>query len=167
MLFGLSLAFLTGCGSSKNAMDNSLPDTPETSDTIQADTSKVDPIALKEEARRDSLEQLYKDELHKTHQIQANRITSLYISAQQKFYNNEFQEALALINAAASIKQTADILALKGSIYLGLGSIENFVTYWKQALDLDKDLPIPPSPVIVAELKKQGLIDEFPDRNPN
>lgn len=167
MLFGLSLTFVTGCGSSKKAMDNSLPASPETSDTIQADTSNVDPMDLKEEARRDSLEQLYKDELYKTHQIQANRITSLYISAQQKFYNNEFQEALALINVAASIKQTADILALKGSIYLGLGSIENFVTYWRQALDLDKDLPIPPSPIIVEELKRQGLIDEFPDRKPN
>lgn len=163
----LSFAFVAGCGSSKKAMDNSLSDTPETNDTIPADTSKVDPLVLKEEAHRDSLEQLYKNELYKTHQIQANRITSLYISAQQKFYNNEFQEALAIINIAASIKQTADILALKGSIYLGLGSIENFVTYWKQALDLDKNLPIPLSPIIVAELKKQGLIDEFPDRNPN
>lgn len=103
--------------------------------------------------------------MYKTHQIQANRITSLYISAQQKFYNSEFQEALVLINRAANIKQTADILALKGSIYLGLGSLENFITFWKQALSLDKNVPIPPSPAIVAELKRQGLINDNFERN--
>jgi hypothetical protein len=56
------------------------------------------------------------------------------------------------------VKESADVLALKGSIYLGLGSIENFVEFWRQALEMDENLPIPPSPAIVEELKRQGLI---------
>ncbi len=126
--------------------------------TESSNKSSNDEVDL-EKGRRDSLMQVYKEELHKDYQTKANRITTLYILSQQKFYSGEYQDAMFLINRALQVKETADLLALKGSIYLGLGSIENFVAFWRRALEMDEDLPIPPSPAIVDELKRQGLIE--------
>lgn len=76
------------------------------------------------------------------------------------FFNGEYQNALAYINRAANIRENADVLALKGSIYLGLGSEEDFISNWRRALELDSEVPIPPSPYIVQQLQENGLIDE-------
>lgn len=147
---------------STDAVQNTQDNSQTNSDTIEAINSK---IAESENVRRDSLIQVYKDQIYNNNQNKANRITTFYILAQQKFYGAEYEEALFLINQASNIKETPDVLALKGSIYFGLGSTENFITFWKRALDMDKNLPIPPSPIIVEELKKHGLINEIPDRN--
>lgn len=161
------MAGIIGCGSSKNTTDSTALENQEQAETIsQPDTIlSNEPKADLDKALRDSLTQIYKDELFTTNQSKANRITTFYILAQQKFYNGEYQEALFLINQAIRVKETADVFALKGSIYLGLGSTENFITFWRRALDLDSNVPIPPSPAIVAELKKHGLINDNPDRN--
>lgn len=158
----MSISFLFSCGSSKD-MSVSEPVTSgqneeASTQTESSNKSSNDEVDL-EKARRDSLMQVYKEELHKDYQTKANRITTLYILSQQKFYSGEYQDAMFLINRALQVKETADLLALKGSIYLGLGSIENFVTFWRRALEMDEDLPIPPSPAIVDELKRQGLIE--------
>ena len=158
----MSSSFLFSCGSSKD-MSVSEPVTSgqneeASTQTESSNKSSNDEVDL-EKARRDSLMQVYKEELHKDYQTKANRITTLYILSQQKFYSGEYQDAMFLINRALQVKETADLLALKGSIYLGLGSIENFVAFWRRALEMDEDLPIPPSPAIVDELKRQGLIE--------
>ena len=158
----MSISFLFSCGSSKD-MSVSEPVTSgqneeASTQTESSNKSSNDDVDL-EKARRDSLMQVYKEELHKDYQTKANRITTLYILSQQKFYSGEYQDAMFLINRALQVKETADLLALKGSIYLGLGSIENFVAFWRRALEMDEDLPIPPSPAIVDELKRQGLIE--------
>ncbi|MBR9916822.1 hypothetical protein GYB29_03830 [bacterium] len=158
----MSISFLFSCGSSKG-MSVSEPVTSgqneeASTQTESSNKSSNDEVDL-EKARRDSLMQVYKEELHKDYQTKANRITTLYILSQQKFYSGEYQDAMFLINRALQVKETADLLALKGSIYLGLGSIENFVAFWRRALEMDEDLPIPPSPAIVDELKRQGLIE--------
>ena len=158
----MSISFLFSCGSSKD-MSVSEPVTSgqneeASTQTESSNKSSNDEVDL-EKARRDSLMQVYKEELHKDYQTKANRITTLYILSQQKFYSGEYQDAMFLINRALQVKETADLLALKGSIYLGLGSIENFVACWRRALEMDEDLPIPPSPAIVDELKRQGLIE--------
>lgn len=158
------MAGIIGCGSSNEVTSNVSQDSNQ--ETIQPDSVQVvDQVVDPEKILRDSLTQVYKDDLHRINQIKANRITTFYIMAQQKFYSGEYEQALFLINRAERVKETADVLALKGSIYLGLGSIENFITYWRRALDLDSNVPIPPSPAIVAELKKHGLINDNPDRN--
>tara|TARA_R110000868_G_scaffold304437_10_gene565146 strand:- start:19152 stop:19466 length:315 start_codon:yes stop_codon:yes gene_type:complete len=97
--------------------------------------------------------------LNDSYRTDANGIISYYILAQQRFYNGDYQNALKYINTAANIRENADILALKGSIYLGLGSTENFVANWRQALEIDADVPIPPIPYIVQQLQQNGLID--------
>lgn len=99
------------------------------------------------------------------YQAQANGISSYYILAQQQFYNGNYEEALYFINQAAKIRENADVLALKGSIYLGLGLKEDFVESWKKALEMDKDIPLPSSPFVVKELQQQGLINENFKRN--
>jgi tetratricopeptide (TPR) repeat protein len=150
------------CGTSRST--SSIVDTSSENDTIDSlgtDTIKInEPEIDLEQKRIDSLTQVYKQELFNVNQAKANRITTFYLLAQQKFYSGEHSEALFLINQAARVKETADILALKGSIYYGLGSIENFLGFWRRALEMDENVPIPPSPVIISELKKYGLIDE-------
>jgi tetratricopeptide (TPR) repeat protein len=157
----MSTSLLFSCGSSKDMPVNEPVNADQNEETLaQTDSSEtISPDIDLEKQRRDSLTQVYKDELYKDYQTKANRITTLYILAQQKFYSAEYQDALFLINRALQVKETADLLALKGSIYLGLGSVENFVAFWRRALEMDANLPIPPSPAIVEELKRQGLIE--------
>lgn len=156
------ITFLFACVSSKDATNNR-PVEPDQNEraltqTESSDTNSSEEVDL-EQARRDSLIQVYKEELHKDYQTKANRVTTLYVLSQQKFFSGEYEDALFLINRALQVKETADLLALKGSIYLGLGSMENFVAFWRRALEMDENLPIPPSPAIVNELKRQGLIE--------
>jgi len=132
---------------------------------MQTDTVKTMSQYDLKKMIRDSLVRVYRNELYAKNQNKANRVTTFYVLAQQKFYNNEFREALSLINVAEKTMPTSDVLALKGSIYLGLGSIEEFTNYWRQALTLDSKVPIPPSPAVVEELKRQGLINENLERN--
>ena len=154
---------IVSCGSSKDTSLINNTNEQSINDNIKPDTVVTEIQVDKALLRRDSLTKVYKEELFDEAQSKANRITTFYILAQQKFYNQEYQEALFLINQAARVKETADVLALKGSIYLGLGSTENFLTFWRRALELDKDLPLPPSPAIVQELKRYGLIDKNTD----
>lgn len=109
--------------------------------------------------RRNALVEVYKDELNEIYRADANGIISYYILAQQRFYNGDYQNALIYANRAANIKENADILALKGSIYLGLGLNDNFVANWRQALELDPEVPLPISPYIIQQLQLNGLID--------
>lgn len=159
---------ISACKSSKNATTEDV--TQEAQDTqddslANSDTANVIEENDLDKNRLDSLKQVYKDQLYDENKNKANRITTFYILAQQKFYNGEYDEALFLINRAIQVRETADVLALKGSIYFGLGATENFITFWGKALAIDKDVPIPPIPAIVAELKKHGLINEIPNRN--
>ncbi|MEQ9308775.1 MAG: hypothetical protein RLN90_04920 [Balneolaceae bacterium] len=110
--------------------------------------------------RREALLEVYKDELSEIYQTEANSILTYYIYAQQRFYSGDYQNALTYINMASNIKENADVLALKGSIYLGLGLTDNFVANWRQALELDPEVPIPPSPYIIQQLQQNGLIDQ-------
>lgn len=163
-MFFSALLFLNfiACGTSRTTSSitaNPSQNNPINSiETVATDSTETE--EEKEQHRIDSLTQVYKAELFNVNQAKANRITTFYLLAQQKFYNGEHSEALFLINQAARVKETADILALKGSIYYGLGSIENFLNFWRRALEMDENVPIPPSPVIISELKKYGLIDE-------
>lgn len=151
---------IAGCGGSKNIAANeqqqvSATPSSQNSQSKQPAVPEID----EEKLRQDSLKKVYKDRIYRENQVKANRITTFYIQAQQKSFNGEYEEALFLINQALRIKETPDALALKGSIYLGLGSTENFVIFWGRALELDPDIPLPPSPVIVQELRRQGLIE--------
>lgn len=136
-----------------------------------ADASEIDP---KEQALSDSLEQakneaqelrealieLYKDELYAKYQAQANTLSNFYLMAQQHFYSGDYENALFMINRAALIKENADVLALRGSIYLGLGYINEFISHWRRALEMDPSVPIPQSTYIIRQLQNNGLIDE-------
>lgn len=122
-------------------------------------------VKSQEEIARDSLLEIHKNELKRTYGGKANSITTYYILAQQNFFNGNYEEALYLVNKASLVSETADVLALKGSIYLGLGSVDNFVLNWRKALELDENLPLPNSPAIIQELQKQGLIDINLERN--
>ncbi len=129
-------------------VQNDTPDTT-TEDTLTA-----------EEQRLEKLQELYKEELTDQYRADANGLINFYILAQQRFFAGDYQNALVLINRAANIKETADVLALKGSIYLGLGQNQNFIANWRQALELDPEIPIPPLPYVVQQLQLNGLLDE-------
>ncbi len=135
-------------------------------ETTQADLitqAQADSIAeaqAKEAELRNALIELYKDEIYSRYQAQANTLTNYYILAQQHFFSGDFENALFLVNRAALIKENADVLALRGSIYLGLGYINEFVNQWRRALEMDPEVPIPSSTYIIQQLQNNGLIDE-------
>jgi tetratricopeptide (TPR) repeat protein len=137
-----------------------------TEDEIQKQTlakAKADSIAEaqeREEELRNSLTKIYKDEMYAQYQDQANTLSNYYILAQQNLYVGDFENALLLINRAALIKENADVIALRGSIYLGLGYMEEFVNQWRKALEMDPDVPIPVIAYVIQQLQANGLIDE-------
>ena len=113
----------------------------------------------KEEKLRKSLTKIHKDEMYAQYQDQANTLSNYYVLAQQEFYARNYKNALVLINHAAIIKESADVLALRGSIYLGLGDIKKFVSQWRKALEMDPDVPIPIIADIIQQLQAYGLLD--------
>lgn len=154
--------YTVSCSSSKNLEQQNEGELTEQTDSVATDTTEL--LTEKEKAaekeRREKLEDKYKEELNEEYQGQANGITTFYAAAQRLFYMGKFQNALYHIDKAAEIKETADILALRGSIYLGLGDTDKFVEQWNQALQMDENVPIPNVPHLIRQLKAQGLISE-------
>jgi len=151
--------FISCRGSNQLSQSNSQE---QVASTEEAANSTEVPVQTREDSaltRRNALVEVYKDELNEIYRADANGIISYYILAQQRFYNGDYQNALIYANRAANIKENADILALKGSIYLGLGLNDIFVANWRQALELDPEVPLPISPYIIQQLQLNGLID--------
>jgi tetratricopeptide (TPR) repeat protein len=142
------------------SFDEEIPELSEEQVLAQAQADSIAEAQAKEEELRNSLIELYKDEIYARYQAQANTLTKYYILAQQHFFSGDFENALFLVNRAALIKENADVLALRGSIYLGLGYINEFVNQWRRALEMDPDVPIPSSTYIIQQLQNNGLIDE-------
>ena len=154
--------FSIHCGSTSEVAENEII-TEEISEEDLIAQARADSIAeaeAKEEELRNALIELYKDEIYARYQAQANTLTNYYILAQQHFFSGDFENALFLVNRAALIKENADVLALRGSIYLGLGYINGFVNQWRRALEMDPEVPIPSSTYIIQQLQNNGLIDE-------
>lgn len=158
--FGIALLLVFGfnCKSSDTVTDK------ETiTDSTLVENPQVDSLELarqKEKELRQALIDLYKDEVYSKYQSQANTLTNYYILAQQNFYTGNYENALYLINRAALIKENADILSLRGNIYLALGYVNEFVSHWRRALEMDPAVPIPQSAYIIQQLQYNGLIDE-------
>ena len=150
---------LFNCKSSESAIQ----ETPTNNELAAIDTTANDSAEIarqREEELRQALIDLYKSEIHSKYQSQANTLTNYYILAQQHFYSGDYENALYLINRAALIKENADVLALRGNIYLALGYVNEFVNHWRRALEMDSSVPIPQSAYIIQQLQYNGLIDE-------
>lgn len=154
--------FYLGCGTSNNVDVEPQEDELTAADSANANT---DSLSAEEERRRAELEELYRQELQERYNGRANGVTTYYINAQRLFYSGRYQAALYHINKAAEIKETSDILALRGSIHLALGSRDDFLENWRRALEMDENVPIPIAPFVVRELKAEGLIKQ--SYNPN
>lgn len=151
------------CGSSSEAVQQEeeiIPQLSEEEKREKAEADSIEQVRAKEEELKNALIELYKDEIYSRYQAQANTLTNYYILAQQHFFTGDFENALFLVNRAALIKENADVLALRGSIYLGLGYINEFVNQWRRALEMDPEVPIPSSTYIIQQLQNNGLIDE-------
>ncbi|KAA3657932.1 MAG: hypothetical protein DWQ10_12200 [Calditrichaeota bacterium] len=60
--------------------------------------------------------------------------------AQQLFYQNEYDEALKILNASLEKKKTASAYALGGSIYFVSGDTDEAVRAWENALKINPGL---------------------------
>ncbi len=161
LYIGISVLCINCSASEKNRSADESTQTTQAVDSVSADsTAQLTLEELEAQKRQQELEQQYIRELSERYQGRANGITTFYSSAQRLFYMGKFQSALYHINKAAEIKETADILALRGSIYLGLGDIEKFTEQWRLALEMDNEVPIPNIPYLIQQLKKEGLIGE-------
>ena len=87
----------------------------------------------------------------------ANRVFHHYVTSQQVFFKGGHQQALEEINKALALHENADLLAFKGTISFGMKNLEQARLFWRQALERDKDLPLPPAEGLEAWLKEEGL----------
>ena len=60
--------------------------------------------------------------------------------AQQLFYQNEYDDALKILNSSLEKKKTASAYALGGSIYFVNGEMNEAVRAWENALKINPDL---------------------------
>jgi tetratricopeptide (TPR) repeat protein len=159
----LSTLLILSCGSSghsiSSAPDQAQQEVPEdTTETETVEANSEEEQALEEKQKL--MEQAYRDELEERYQGRANSITTYYNNAQRLFFMQNYQAALYHINKAAEIRETSDILALRGSIYLALGSKQRFAENWRLALEMDENVPIPNVGFVINELKALGLINQ-------
>lgn len=61
--------------------------------------------------------------------------------AQEQFYKQEYSQALEHINNSLSMYETAENLALKGSILYMMNEQKEAGTFWKKALAINPDMP--------------------------
>ncbi|RNC85725.1 MAG: hypothetical protein ED557_02830 [Balneola sp.] len=168
MIGGIAFS-LVACSGSRQTVNTDQPvDTPNEQQagliSESQPTPQPDTLSTEEQLALD-LKELYREELFEKHNSEANQLVNFYILAQQKLFTGEYPEALSLIQRAAQIKENADVLALRGSIYLGLGQPDEFVSNWRRALELDPEVPILPSPYVIQQLQLYGLIDENLQKN--
>ncbi len=156
---GVAVSFVA-CSGSRQTVDLVQPENEEPTEVVaEVESPEADTLTAEEQLELD-LKELYKEELFEKHNSEANQLVNYYILAQQKLFTGEYPEARVLIEKALEIKENADILALRGSIYLGLGQPDEFVANWRRALELDPEVPILPSPYVIQQLQLYGLIDE-------
>ena len=172
--FLIIIQALISCSSSSkiSKSEQQLPE--ETVDDVQDETvpqiqeentteAQPDPAAeakKKEDDLKNSIIEYQRDQMYATFQNEANTLSNYYIAAQQGLYSGDFENALIQINRAAEIRESADILALRGSIYLGLQNTTEFVNQWRKALEMDPEVPIPPVAYIIQQLQLYRLIDQ-------
>jgi tetratricopeptide (TPR) repeat protein len=161
-VFLLSALFLLliSCRSTSEVATEPADEPATTQESTESTTETLSPQDSLEAAREELLLEMYKDELHSDFQAKANRITNFYILAQQQFYLAEYETALDYINRAIAIQEHPYVLAMRGSINLGLGRRQSFVDDWRRALEMDENVPIPQSDYIISALQSYGLIDE-------
>ncbi len=164
LILGVLMIFASACSATKELPKEVAPVEPAQTEVAE-NTTEVAEQAKKAEERRAKMEELYKEELRKEYQAKANGLTTYYILAQQQYFKSQYKNAFYLINKAAKVKETSDVLALKGNIYLALGSTERFAENWRKALEMDDDFILPTSFALIQELRKQGLIDANFKRN--
>ena len=156
-----------GCGSSDELIemteDQPEPDVEVVDEPVSEEEDSDhadDPEPIEPEAEPEpEIDEEPENELRREFARQANNVTQLYITAQQLFYNGNFDQALVMIRQANEIRDNPDVKALKGSIYLALGSREKFEENWSKAFEMDDEVPIPNIPFVQRELQNIGLID--------
>lgn len=154
------MIYTAGCGTPGNIVPADEVVTEEQTDSVATESNQPSEEDIASQERREEMEEQYRRELRERYQGQANGVTTYYVSAQRLFYMGRYQSALYHINKAAEIKETADILALRGSIFLGLGDMDRFAEQWRMALEMDEEVPIPNVPYLISQLKAEGLISQ-------
>lgn len=153
--FSILVILFSACRSSDVMTIDQSPE-PNTADSLQAE-AKDRPT--REDTLRTRIKESLKDDLYDLYRSDANRLTNFHVLAQQYFYQANYEEALIMANRALSIRENANTLALRGSIFLGLGDTRRFEDDWRRALELDENVPIPRSEYIITALQNYGIID--------
>lgn len=155
------MIFFYACGSS-GELQTAPEDLPimdeQLLESTESDESESEMEKSEQEIRAEN-------ELRDSYQIKVNRLTNFYARAQQLFYNGQHEDALFLIRQAEEVQINADVLALKGNIHYGLGNFDVFESSWRQALEMDENVPLPLIPTIIRALQNRGLLDENLKKN--
>ncbi len=105
--------------------------------TERGDIPVVDKDELRrlEEERRKEIEEMEADFFERT-----NYALSQYVKAQSSFYAGQFTQALRQVRLGLEQKETADLYALKGSIYHAQDQTARAADNWRKAVDMDSSV---------------------------
>jgi len=78
--------------------------------------------------------------------VEMRQIMRDFRKAQDAFFKKEYDAALEAVNRSLLTLETADALALKGSIYYVMKNIPKAKMYWAQAVKLDPEIVVPEIP---------------------
>jgi hypothetical protein len=78
--------------------------------------------------------------------VEMRQIMRDFRKAQDAFFKKEYEAALEAVNRSLLTLETADALALKGSIYYVMKNIPKAKTYWAKAVKLDPEIVVPEIP---------------------
>lgn len=107
----------------------------EADDPAQSPVVNRAELELRERERQRMLEQR-----DARMQEQTNLALGHYVRAQTSFYDGRFEQALRFVRLGQSIQQTADLLALEGSILWFLDEREQAAERWELAMSLDEEV---------------------------
>lgn len=92
--------------------------------------------------------------LIKNRQKDIQVLMASFRKAQDLFYLGEYNKALEQVNRSIEVGETADALALKGTIFFMMENITAAKVNWYRAVELDPDLPVPSIPELEALIKE-------------
>lgn len=72
--------------------------------------------------------------------MKTNRSLTMHVKAQKALFKGETEQAYKYISTGLELDETADMLALKGSVYHYMGEFDKAEDYWKRAVDRNSDV---------------------------
>ncbi|MDI6402826.1 hypothetical protein QLX67_12535 [Balneolaceae bacterium ANBcel3] len=120
-------------------------ESPLAKDTIDmVESEAIDEERLRQMQEEAKINRMRRDQIiaetEAEHKERTNQALAYYSRAQEAFFSGNHRQALHLLHFGLQETESADLLALKGSVYHILGEDETAVKYWNRAVEKDEEV---------------------------